>query len=148
MSCINVRWVFRTTISYEKVSHLFRDRAKFVLHQVPETVPDDAAQLALRGRRPAQGGAGAGAKGTGEGGAVEPEQLVAIGDAPGVLLAFVTAGPLLDALLVLLEPLHRPVAAVHLEDPVDPAHRRLLPQPARLEDDLHDVPARVLGAQL
>ena len=116
---------------------------------VPETIPNDAAQVALRGRRrPAQRGAAGDAEGAGEGGAVEPEQLVAVGDAPRVLLALIAARTLPDALLVLLEPLHGPVAALHLENPLDPAHRRLLPQPARLEDDLHDVPARVLGFQL
>lgn len=115
---------------------------------VPETFPDDAAQLALRRWCPAQRGAAGEAEGAGERGAVEPEQLVAIGDAPRVLLAMVAARPLPDALLVLLEPLHGPLAALHLEDPLDPADRLLLPQPARLEDDLHDVPARVLGPQL
>ena len=119
-----------------------------LLWQLPETVPDGAAQLALRRRRPAQGGAAAGTEGAGEGGAVEPEELVAVGDAPGVLPPLAAARPLLDALLVLLEPPHRPVAALDLEYPVDPAHGRLLPQPARLEDDLHDVPARVVGPQL
>jgi len=119
---------------------------------VPETVPDDAAQVARRRRRrPAaqRGGAGE-AEGAGEGGAVEPEELVAVGDAPRVLLPrpLVAARPLPDALLVLLEPLHRPLAALYLEDPLDLADRRLLPQPARLEYDLHNVPARVLGSQL
>jgi hypothetical protein len=119
---------------------------------LPETLPDDAAQHALRRRRPAQRGAAGEAEGAGEGGAVEPEQLVAVGDAPRVLLALpliIAARPLPDALPVLLEPLHGPVAALHLEYPFDPAdRRRLLPQPAGLEDDLHHVPARVLGCQL
>jgi hypothetical protein len=117
---------------------------------VPETVPDDGAQLARR--RPAQRGAAGEAEGAGEGGAVEPEELVAVGDAPRVVLpAPVAARPLPDALLVLLEPLQGPVAALHLEYPLDLADRRLLllpGRPAGLEDDLHDVPARVLGAQL
>lgn len=125
-----------------------------ILVELLESVFDDAAELAVQRRRrrggAAEGGAAGEAEGAGEGGAVEPEELVAVGDAPGVPPGLVAGAPrlLLHRLLVLLEPLDGLVRALHLEYPLDPAHRRVLLQPARLEDDLHDVPARVVRPEL
>lgn len=82
-----------------------------------ETVPYDPAHTALLGH--AQARRTAEAHRARQGRPIEPQQLVSIGEAPGVLLGKL-AGFYLDGLPVFLKPGEGLLHAVNLEDSVDP----------------------------
>lgn len=111
-----------------------------------EAVADDGADAAARDGAAEAGGAAV-AEAAGQRGAVKPEQLVAVGGAPGVLPG---AGErtCLDSVPAVLEPLDGPLGVVDLQDPFDLADGVVLLEPAGLEDDLDDVPAGVFRSQL
>ncbi|BAD53371.1 unknown protein [Oryza sativa Japonica Group] len=111
-----------------------------------ESVADDAADGALVGGAEA-GGARRAAERAGERGAVESEQLVAVGEAARVLLGQL-ARLQLHRLTVLLEARQRPLRVVHLEHTLDPHAAALRLEQARPADDLHDLPRRVPFHQL
>lgn len=110
-----------------------------------EAVADDAADAAAARR--AEGGGVASAEGAGERRGVEPEELVAVGEAARVLLGQPRRLPL-HRLPELLEPRHRPLRVVHLHHPLDAAQRVLRLRPPGLADDLHHLPRRVAFHQL
>lgn len=85
-----------------------------------------------------------------EGGAVEPEELVAVGNATWVFLVreLQLGGLGFDGVSVLFEFGDCFLCVVDFEDAIDLANRSLFLEPAGLEDDLHYVLARVLWTQL
>lgn len=89
-----------------------------------EAVADDGAHAAA-GDGAAEAGGPAVAEGAGEGGAVEPEQLVAVGGAPGVSPC-AREGPGLDRVPAVLEPLDGALGVVDLQYPLDLADRVVL----------------------
>lgn len=113
----------------------------------PEAVLDYAADIAV-GDGVAEVGGAVKAQRAVQRGAVEPEELVAIGDASGVLFIRGGFGFGFDGVSVLFEFGDSFLGVVDFEDAIDIADRGLFLEPARLEYDLHDVLARVLRTQL
>lgn len=111
----------------------------------PEAVFDYAADIAV-GDGVAEVGGAVEAQRAVQRGAVEPEKLVAVGDASGVL--FIRGGFGFDGVSVLFEFGDSFLGVVDFEDAIDFADRGLFLEPTRLEYDLHDVLARVLRTQL
>lgn len=106
-----------------------------------EAVPDGGADTAARVGAAEVGGATR-AKGAGDAGAVEAQQLVAVGGAAGILSRAVK-GSVLHGVAAVLEALDRRLCVLDLEYPFDPANGTVLLQPARLEYYLHDVSAGI-----
>lgn len=84
---------------------------------------------------------------------MESEELVAVGSAAGVFglglgREEVNLGPGLDGVAVVFESCNRALGVVDLEDALDGADGSVLLLPARFEDYLHDVSARVFWAEL
>ena len=94
-----------------------------------EPVSDDAAHVAAFHRLTQIGGA-VEAKGTREGGAVEPQELVPIGDAPRMLFGELVVGFGLDGVSVVFEPCDGLRGVVDLQDPVYLANWSLILEPA------------------
>ncbi|RRT51946.1 hypothetical protein B296_00042377 [Ensete ventricosum] len=111
-----------------------------------ESLPYDAAEAALR-NRVAQVGDSVQAEGAPEGGAVKPQELVAVGGGSRVPLRQL-AGFALYAVPVILEPRHRLPSVADFEDPLYSASWCSFLQPTRLEYDLDYLPTGVLGPQL
>lgn len=111
----------------------------------PEAVLDYAADIAV-GDGVAEVGGAVEAQRAVQRGAVESEELVAVGDASGVL--FIRGGFGFDGVSVLFEFGDSFLGVVDFEYAIDFADRGLFLEPARLEYDLHDVLARVLRTQL
>lgn len=109
-------------------------------------MPDNRAHAAAR-----YGGAearwAARAEGARESGAVEAQQLVTIGGAPGIFLG-VWGRTDLNCVSAVLEPLDGALGVVDLQYPFDLADRAVLLEPAWFEDDFYYVPTRIFWTQL